>query len=38
VASGIIAPRCLVVVGDNRNNTILAVVRRNRIVGRLMGI
>ena len=38
VASGIIAPRCLVVVGDNRTDTILAVAGRNRIVGRLMGI
>jgi signal peptidase I len=38
VASGIISPHCLVVVGDNRSDTILAVAGRNRIVGRLMGI
>ena len=35
IAPGIVSPHCLVVAGDNRQISIVAVVRRSRIVGKV---
>ena len=37
VAPGQIGPDCFVVAGDNRSQTVIAVVKRARIVGRVTG-
>jgi signal peptidase I len=35
IRGGKLGPDCFVVAGDNRSQTVLAVVRRNRIIGRV---
>lgn len=36
IAAGQLGPDCFLVAGDNRSGTVIAVVNRNRIVGRVM--